>query len=276
MPTESKRTKVRLQFEKVIIGNSLLALSAAYYEGVPVLVQGRPQYYFFDEYCYLQTRETRKSSDVWKEVSFQLTLAGLMPFGDLITSIREEEDFIEVITRDGKKHEVYCDKKEIVKRLPITKAGKEYREIIDWFSVKSGKVHGFETIQISTSPWRELVFYPTETYQGPNLYKDMFMKSRVLEGEENLEENSELILRFLAENTMLTHGIRGKKNGVTADGRQKYLKIKTEHDKRIVRPLYRPEDTRIQWNRNVAGGKSKHAGIAKTMETFGDPFGRTG
>ena len=106
---------MRLQFEKVIIGNSLLALSAAYYEGVPVLVQGRPQYYFFDEYCYLQTRETRKSSDVWKEVSFQLTLAGLMPFGDLITSIREEEDFIEVITRDGKKHQVYCDKKEIVK-----------------------------------------------------------------------------------------------------------------------------------------------------------------
>lgn len=267
---------MRLQFEKVIIGNSLLALSTAYYEGVPVLVQGRPEYFFFDEYYYIKARETRKVSDVWKEACFQLTLAGLIPFGDLITSIREEEDFIEVITRDGKKHQVYCDKKEVVKRIPLVKKGKEYREIIDWFSVKSGKVHDMHSIQIGTSPWRELIFYPTETYQGPNLYKDMLMKSRVLEGEEKLEENSELILRFVAEEVMMRNGIKGKKNGITADGRQKYLKIKTEHDKRIVRPCYRAEDTRIQWNRNVAGGKSKHAGITKIMETFGDPFGRTG
>lgn len=262
---------MKFEFNQIIVGNSLLALSNAYYRGLPILIHGRPQYFFFDKIG------DKTKAAAWREMAFQLNMAGLVPFGDSIESIRSDDGvFYEVTTKGGKRREVICRSSEpcepaVHKTMDYDDdSWQESVEIIDWFTVLSGRVHDIEQLNFHTSAVNQIVFYPTKRFFAHDKFKDLVCKSYARKDQLENQEYEEWKVRWLVMSRMKEAGIKGSKNGIRPSGTQKYLALNIEFDKRVVRPNYVGEDDEIALV--LATERLYTKKTQEMIEQWGDPL----
>ena len=265
---------MKLEYDHIVVGNCLTALANAYYGGYPILVQGRPSYYFFDHI------NDKQKSRVWREFAFQLTLAGLMPFGEKIKEIiPTDEAMYEVVTNDGKRHEVWYDSSETVSQSQGTHP-KEYYEVIDWFNVTSGRVHTHDKLSFASRKFvNKILFYPTTRFLSHDKFKDLVAVSYAPKSEIDAGGIDPVFVRFEVVDCMLAAGIKGSKNGFNEDKKQKYIAVNIEHERRDIRPCCHPEFADIELvraaNMSHGGNFTTNSGdkeINKLMEKFGGPL----
>jgi len=254
------------KYEKVIIGSTLSALARAYYNGVPILVAKRPEYYFFDKIGGIET------AILWKRFAFCLSMAGLMPFGDKITNVYYEGEKISVLTSGNARYDVHAD--TIVEIIPEIKKkkGVTVLEVLDWFYVIKGRKHEHYIIRIGETReegLKKLLFYDDSE---KTKHKNMVVAVSLLsEGKDYKDDNTELITTFAAVDAMKAKGIRGMKNGKDEKGRQKWLPVRLEHLRRIKRPLY-IDDEASQLLELKSGAPTLDYRLAKLFKVVGDPL----
>jgi len=262
-----------INLDKVIIGGSLEALECAYRTGLPVIGAPQPPNHLLEE-----------SEELWKRLSFFLSLSGQMPFGGNTKSLRisEEDKEIKCFTNNSKivivsykKAFVFDD--FLVDGLPIpTKQAKKEFLVLDWISVRRGQSHPYQYLEDLDNDFvKRVVFYQTERLTGRHTNKDACAISFMTEAQMNNLDYSESYVFLKTRDMMKAAGMKGSKNGTQAStGLPAYQSIKIEVTHREVTPLHRNEyeDTEtLKFSKKLEGpGKLWYN---KHLESFlGSPY----
>jgi hypothetical protein len=267
------------KLDQIMVGSYLTSLVEAYAIGVPMIIKERPPYYFFD-----RIGDAAKG-EVWSRFAFHLSMSGLLPCGGPVVSCRIDKDpgsrggVVEVVDVNEVAYRFEVDKIEEKNPSQIMypdKSGKTRKafDMIDWFNVISGKVHEHE----ESAKWKErfvgrLIFPTTNNSKAEKPEKNVIAFSTILEEDILNDEYSELMARFEVERQMAELGIKGRKNGIAPNGKQKHLKLYIEHEKRVVRPKIRGEELvnieqLIDW---LSLGDLPDQ-IAESRRRYGDPL----
>jgi len=261
---------------KVIIGGSLEALEKAYQTGLPILSIPQPPNHLMSE-----------SLELWKRLSFFLSVSGQMPMGANLKSLRisEEDKEIKCFTQNSKivtisYEEAYIFDDLLVDGLPTpSKQAKKEFLVLDWINVRRGQNHPYDFIEDTDSEFvKRIIFYPTlrNTTTKRNL-KDACAVSFLNQKQLANLDYSESYTFLKVRDMMKLAGIKGGKNGIQATtGKPAYLSLKLEISYREVIPLHANEyeDTAtLRFGKNPEGpGKLWYT---KHMENFlGSPYER--
>ena len=225
-----------ITFDKVIIGGSLEALESAYSTGLPILCIPQPPNHLLSE-----------SLELWKRLSFFLSVSGQMPLGNNLKTLRlsEEDKEIKCFTHNSKIIKVSYEVAHVfddfmVEGLPTPcrEAEKEF-VVLDWINVRRGQRHPYDFIEDEDSNFvRKIIFYPTlrNTARRPDL-KDACAISFLTEKQLNNLDYSESYTFLKARDMMKLAGIKGNKNGIQAStGGIAYQSLKIEVAHREVIP----------------------------------------
>ena len=227
-----------INFDKVIIGGSLEALECAYSTGLPILCIPQPPNHLLQE-----------SLEIWKRLSFFLSLSGQMPLGGNLKTLRisEEDKTIKCFTNNSKivvagyeSALVFDDHQVDGLPEPTKRAKKEYL-VLDWINVKRGQRHPYSFVQDLDSKFvSSIIFYKTLRIPGSQDYKDACAISFLTEKQLNDLDYSESYVFLKAREMMKQAGIKGGKNGTQATtGKPAYLSLKIEVSHRQVVPIHK-------------------------------------
>ena len=248
-------------YDNLIIGNDLNAVIFAYLKGFP-LVTNRDVYPFrFDHFDHdvdlgklnlgmeeiqLQEKTLGPSKlDVYKHLSFMLSLAGLLPLGDGFFSCRLKEDnLLKITTKNSRmikikfKH-LFIFNDEGVSGLPepIESLNEGMFKVIDWIDATSCTAHPHYYFETEDNFIREIYFYPTERLDGNHPNKKDLVAVSYLSGEQLKDyEYSDTYAKFKVLNIMKEAGIRGARNGrdMLDKSKYKYYALKVRPYKREV------------------------------------------
>jgi hypothetical protein len=267
-------------FQKVIFGNSLAALLMGYKEGTPVITLGAREPLFFEHYpiktdlSFLGIDNRRQAlqstsstlnvgvqkRDVYRRVSFLMSLAGLLPFAGSGVSLRQTEANKARMVLDHARSVSFSYDKSIIVGTNLLEPEippKKYM-VLDWMDVRSGMVHPFDRIE-GTSPFVNCIhFYPSERIDGKHDKKDLVCVSYLTKDQLYNYEYSDTYARFSILEQMRKAGIRGARNGRDTKNpeRYKYYAVKIETNKREVFPVepdvdYLPKPTEHKYLKHL-------------------------
>ena len=227
-----------INFDKVIIGGSLQALQCAYSTGLPILCIPQPPNHLMQE-----------SLELWKRLSFFLSLSGQMPLGGNLKTIRisEEDKEIKCFTENSKivvaaYEEAHIIDDHLVDGIPEpSKRAKKQFLVLDWINVKKGQRHPYSYIQDRDNNFvNNIIFYKTERIPGSQDFKDACAVSFLTEKQLNDLDYSESYVFLKTREMMKQAGIKGGKNGTQAStGKPAYVALKIEVSHRQVIPLHK-------------------------------------
>jgi hypothetical protein len=221
---------------KIIIGGSLEALAYAAKHNTPVVFVEPVVPPFYEE------MEGVSKKELWKKLSFLLSMSGLLLGGDNVTSLRlEGNDILKIITRNNGLFK--CAFEELlvfdankVEGLPLKKEKQEF-QVLDWFNVRSGMKHEHEVIQDTESSFvNKIYFYQSERIDGNHNKKDLVAVSFMNKEQVDSPDYSDIYARFKVLNMMKEAGIRGTRNGRDQNDKTKfkYYAIKVESTEREI------------------------------------------
>ena len=180
-------------YENLVFGATLNALFFSMKKGYP-LVYSIPQKPFIKS----------KEINDWKYSYFFLSLAGLVPFADNVKRATLLGDNKMELLTEKKRFEVSYDKLFVfddngLSNLPqpIGRTS-DLVEVYDWIYIRKGSEIKDEEINFPEGSVRKFIFYPKEASENKN-YKDVIVKSVMSREELKKEENSQLFVRFRAE-----------------------------------------------------------------------------
>ena len=247
-------------YNKVVIGSSLEALLYCFLTNVPFVYQEcrcPHRFSFFesdiDLSCFgIQNtprvlisptgeKQVGAAKDIlWEKLYFYLSLAGLNPLADKLSSIKLENDILKTFTRKGgmakiKFNQLIVFDTEGFIGIPDPEfiTPKRYK-IYDWINVRRGLKHQFDLIEDPDTFFAcSIIFYPTDRIDGDQVYKDACVISYLAEEELDDYQYSDINARFKTLYMMKAAGIKGPRNGYhpTEKTKQLYrgLKIETSH-----------------------------------------------
>lgn len=219
------------EYDKLVIGGSLASLLYGYLNGVPVLytTQREPLFYEVD-------KKGNNKSQLWKELSFQLSLAGLLPFSGPLESIRIESPGILKAFPGGPTFStfhysdlvVFDDEK--IEGWDGTLKKKSKYKVLDWIIDKQSSPHDFVHISSPGHFVKEVYFYPSERADGnPKKKKDILSISYLKKEHLDKMDYSDVYARFKVLDVMKSSGILGRRNGFDPKtGKVRRLSIKIE------------------------------------------------
>jgi hypothetical protein len=268
--------EVKFDYEKIVIGSSIEALLYCYYNNVPFVcteMESPDRFSYFD--CELdlsifqldnsitflttfphadKTRGISKAL-LWERLYFCLSLAGLNPLADKVSSIRIEDNRIRVFTHKARSATISANKVIIfsptgITGLPSPKIIPEKRyKVYDWINVRSGLKHKYDLIQ-DPGVWfvQKIFFYPTDRIDGDQIYKDACAISYMTETQLADPDYSDINARFKVRYMMRVAGLKGPKNGYDSKDptKQKYRPLRIESSHREIQlltpPIYESTD----------------------------------
>ena len=225
------------EYDGLVIGGSLASLLYGYLNGVPVLytTQREPLFYEVD-------KEGNSKSQLWKELSFQLSLAGLLPFPEPLESIRIESPNILKAFPGGSSSStfhyssltVFDD--ERVEGWGGTLRKKNKYKVLDWIIDRQSSPHDLVHISSHDSFVKDVYFYPSERSDGnPKKKKDILSISYLKKEQLGKMEYSDVYARFKTLDMMKNSGVLGRRNGFDPKtGKVRRLSIKIESTGREV------------------------------------------
>tara|TARA_R100000655_G_scaffold54032_1_gene92028 strand:+ start:1173 stop:2054 length:882 start_codon:yes stop_codon:yes gene_type:complete len=251
---------MNLNYEKIVIGGSLEAFTYAFKNNLPVLYTNASPPFLFD---YLQpdadlsllnitSPSVLKSASgtltfgppklqVWQKLMFLLSMSGKILFGDMIKSVRLEEDQLLINCGNSRKKIINFDQLIIfddkgLSGLPLIKKRTKYKNIVyDWVNIVSGGSHEYDILNYSDDFINTVHFYPSDRNDNTKL-KDLVSVSYLT--DEQLEDfsYSDTYAKFKLLDLFKELGIRGARNGrdVKRPGKYKYYAVKLEPASRQV------------------------------------------
>jgi hypothetical protein len=267
----SKIRDINFAYDRIVIGSSLPALLYSFLNNIPfVYTQSRcPHRFsffkpdedlsFFGIQNKIRTlvgptgkKQVGISQDtVWEKLYFYLSLAGLNPLADKLSSIRIEDGTLKAFSHKARmakikfEHLIIFDAEGI---LGIPEAEfippKKYK-VYDWINVRSGLKHEWDWLEDASPFVNHILFYPTDRIDGDQVYKDAIAISYLTEEMLGHFDYSDINARFKVLHMMKQAGIKGPCNGFHPKDKTRQLyrgvKIETSHrEKELTEyPFYR-------------------------------------
>ena len=263
--------------DNLVVGSGLNAIVFAYLNNYTLINNEYKQPFRFD--CFspafdlsllyvsskektLQTRTGEKKfgmpkTNVCKHLLFSLSLAGLNPLSDKVSSIKIKEDnTLNVATERGtfvfqyEKLFVFDDVNVtgLPERMGVVNEG--LYKVIDWINIRSCTTHPYDYFETKDDFVNEVFFYPSDRIDGYHArIKDIVSVSYLTEKQMRDHNYSDTYVIFKVLNMMKEAGIRGRRNGRDMLDKTKYkyyaLKIITDRREAISleKVLYQDTDS---------------------------------
>jgi len=273
---------INFTYKKLIVGSSLNALLYSFLNNIPFVYVSLDRPHRFDYFNLEQdlsffglknvastlisprcSKLIGAPKDIlWEKLYFYLTLAGLNPIADKVSSIKKvpaEENELKVFTHKARMAKINFEEliifsDEGVSGLPTpTKIPKKKYKVYDWFDVRSGMKHDYDFINDDTDFVKEILFYPTDRVDGNQVFKDAVSISYLTEKQIDSFDYSDINARFKTLKMMKGAGIRGARNGrdMLDKTKYKYYAVRIENSHREVKllsvPVYESTDS-IKFN----------------------------
>ena len=259
-----KISEVSLSYPEIVVGSSLESITYAFLNNVPFFFAHLDYPHRFDrfkpeqdlsifnlknEVTSLHTPKQKKivgieKSVLWERLYFYLSLAGLNPISDGVSSLRFDDNNLFAFTHKGSKITVGFDKASVFSDVevyglpePLGIKNQKYK-VYDWFDVRRGMSHEFDVIQDEEQFVNEVLFFQSERADNSK-YKDAVAVSYLTEEQLSLYEFSDISARFKTLHLMKEAGIRGPRNGRDQDNKEKfkYYSIRIENAARDIVPM---------------------------------------
>ena len=268
------------EFDELVIGNSLEAVSYSFLNQVPIIINDNSKIKFFDffkpeddlkKYKINQERYelyTNRGSlivgsskiEAWQKIVFSLSLSGLLPMNNLVSSVRVEDDNnLKVMTKNSRVIRFKFNSLRIFDDQNVDGLGvpeiKERFKVVDWVNVRAGMKHEYDKFETDDDFVNEVYFYPSQRVSGDDK-KDLVAVSYLDKDQLGDFDFSDTYVKFKVKQLMKDNGIKGPKNGKRWDDPTKwaYHSIKLEPSKRdiirLTKPVYNNEGNIIFDNRN--------------------------
>tara|TARA_R100001079_G_C4440254_1_gene148481 strand:- start:679 stop:1596 length:918 start_codon:yes stop_codon:yes gene_type:complete len=251
-------------YDHLVIGSDLNAVIFAYLKGYP-LVTNRDVFPFrfdcFDcdvdisklntglEKIQLQEKTLGPSKfDVYKHLSFLLSVAGLLPLGNKFFSSRlKENNHLKITTKNSrminiKFNHLYIFNDDNISGLPepIESLDEGMFKVLDWIDATSCTTHPHDYFEFEDDFVREIYFYPSDRLDGNHPNKKDLVAVSYLNAEQLKDyEYSDVYTKFKVLQIMKEKGIKGRRNGrdMLDKTKYKYYALKLQPHKREVIPL---------------------------------------
>lgn len=227
---------LELQYDKLVIGSDLSALSYAYVNKIPVLYLSLNKPFKYDD------ENTWKSKrDIWNKLAFLLSYTKYIPFSNVLTNIKIDDKQLKCVTKNYlsiiihyNNLFIFDDYKLDGLPAPISKTNNFYH-VLDYFNVTSGALHEHKHLNDNDDFVKKVIFYPTKRMplNFNKKHKDCISISRIEESNLLLDEYSQNYSRLKTIKLMHEAGIKGYYE--KADNY--YRKVQLESNKRKVYAL---------------------------------------
>lgn len=269
----SKIRDINFTYDKVVIGSSLEALLYSFLNNLPFVYTNSRcphRFSFFEPDVDLSffgiQNETRtlvgptsekyigiSKDTVWERLYFYLSLAGLNPLADKLSSIRIEDGVLKAFSHKARMAKIQFEQlivfdAEGILGIPEPEfiPPKKYK-VYDWINVRSGLKHEWDWIDWlgSSSFVSHILFYPTDRIDGDQVFKDAIAISYLTEEMLGHFDYSDISARFKVLHMMKKAGIKGPRNGFHPKDKTRQLyrgvKIETSHrEKELIEyPSYK-------------------------------------
>lgn len=227
---------MRQKLEKVIIGGSLEAMLYAWRTQTKILVKEKKYVFRFGEKFFPTTfpdfdcdNPKRLSSNL----SFALSLGGLMPYGGNIENVRIDKNHIKVITKGNRR--VQIESEEIIH---FDKDLKDYW-VYDFFDSRQMRAHTISEIFDDTDQFVKKINFYMSPRATNGTTKD-FVGSSYLSHKQLLSPDYGPGISKIKVMRMLKQaGLTGPLSQVYK-GKEYYKRPKIEFYKRVVAQAYKP------------------------------------
>jgi len=228
---------LELEYDKLVIGSDLSALSYAYVSKIPLIYLKLSKPFKYDE-----EDEWKQKRELWNKLCFLLSINKFIPLSNKIINLRIEENEIKCITKDSllviiKFNQLYIFDDHKLEGLPnpIGKTN-NYLHVLDYFNVSMGCNHEYNYLVDSDEFVKKIIFYKSKRIPKTfinNKTKDCISISKIKDTDILLDEYSQNYARLKTKKMMSDAGIKGvydKKDNY-------YRKIQIESDSRKIYEL---------------------------------------
>jgi len=199
---------VEFTWDNVVIGTTLSAVRHAQKTNCPILFNKEPDFFKFKK-LFSGEFEHEK----WQDITTDLSLRGLNPFGDKITFMRINEDTIEVICHNRKYAIFYKNIKffddENIENFPFDKISIKSYCVCDWFRVTSGTNHDYLMLEDEDDFVNRVYFFPKINLPK---YKDCVSMSFISQEDLSHVDYTSTMARLKTIDIMTKAGILGTKH----------------------------------------------------------------
>jgi hypothetical protein len=262
--SHSKIRDININYDKVVIGSSLEALTYACLNNLPVICSSLNPPHRFETFSStqdlsilgtqnyarsVQTNFSEKTIGIdklrlWEKLFFFLSASGLCPLVDKVVSLRITDNILKAATAKARLAKIHFNELIIfddkdLHGIGVPKIKDEKYEVHDWFDVRSGMKHDYDQIEDTTDFVNHILFYPSDRVEGTHNFKDAVAISYLTKAQLEDFEYSDINARFKTLYMMKKCGIRGARNGrdVLDKTKYKYYSVKIENTKReIIKP----------------------------------------
>ena len=224
------------KLEKIIIGGSLEAMLYAWRTQTKILVKEKKYVFRFGEKFFPTTfpdfdcdNPKRLSSNL----SFALSLGGLMPHGGNIENIRIDKNHIKVITKGNRR--VQIEAKEIIR---FDKDSKDYW-VYDFFDSRQMRAHTISEIFDDTHQFVKKINFYMSPRASNGTTKDFIASSNLTHKELLSPDYGPGIAKIKIMRMLKDSGLTGPLSQVYK-GKEYYKSPKIEFYKRVVTQQYEP------------------------------------
>lgn len=207
-----------LTYDKLVVGNDLMALAYSHEYRCPSIFLRH-----MVPYKYNERENGLYQKELWKEMAYSLFLNSQFPFGDRIVGIRLDNDTLKASTKDGflcniKFNHLYISDDYMLGGLPAPlKKTNDLNWVIDWFNVKNGTLHNFDTITDDKDDFvKKIYFYYSDRFYKNSGRKDLVSVSKINDTNLALDDYGQNVARLKTTRMMADAGIKGiwdKTNG---------------------------------------------------------------
>jgi len=229
-------------YENIIIGGSLESLLYSFVSEIPIFINEElipfdiEKIENVDDFKFLGYEGEIQKSELWQRLTFLLSMNGLIVVPNFIKNIRNERKSLVISTSDNSRIKINYSKK-----IDFDKISTSSVNVYDWFDVRSGSVHEYDTIEDKGSRFvNKLFFYPSRRIGQTSNKKDVVAFSKIRSNTLLDYESSESYVRLKALKMMKEKGIRGTPNGFNKKGIRLHYAIKIEHSHREIIKNYKP------------------------------------
>lgn len=258
----------QIKIENLVIGGNLEALEYAYREGFHVFYEHLEAPFHLE-----QTSIGLNKKDIIQNYAFLLSLSGLNLNSYLVGTYRVELEEKKLLIFGRKPWQIQIEFDNIYD-FTIQKQDVEYK-VVDYINIRSCGSHDFREVKTDDRFVKEIYFYPSKransskkfsltTHNYETVAKDVIVVSYLNPKEIENEDYSPIYSRLKLLEIMKQIGIKGKKCGLRANGKEIRASIKLEFEKREINQIE-------QTDRNFYYNRSKNKYLNKI---FGYLYGK--
>jgi len=230
------------KFSTIVVGSELNAVLCATKEKACLLLNRRPFLHSFDTTDDEISVGLKKyplgspKEEVWAELVYKHSMAGLVPFGDTINKINIVDNILEVTTKLEKNIQLEYEKLFLyddvnVVNSPLQESVERYR-VLDWFDIKSGAKHDLDVLQSDSDFVKTAKFFLSSRIDGNKDRKDVVSESFLTLEQLHNVNYSDTMARFKVAALMKDAGVD---RSIKLDFWKRDIYPTTEHEPVVLR-----------------------------------------